>query len=420
MTGRMTNWAGNVRYGARRLHRPGSVAQLQQLVADAERVRAVGSGHSFNRFVDSPGDLVSLADLPPVMDIDSERHAVTVAAGVRYGELAQRLHLAGYALANLASLPHISVGGAVATGTHGSGDHVGSMAGAVSAVEQIGPDGQLVTVTRDSDRFDGYVVGLGALGIVTRLTLDLVPPFEIRQYVYDDLPLTQLDRHFADILGSAYSVSLFTDWTGPRIHQLWRKVRVDQPNPWRPVPDWLDATPADGPRHPIAGLPASSCTEQLGRPGPWHLRLPHFRPGYTPSSGAELQSEYLLPREHAVEALAALDRIRDRIAPVLQICEIRTVAADRLWLSPSHGRDSAAFHFTWVPDGPAVARVLAAIEEALAPFGARPHWGKVFGTPPGVVAELYPRYDDFRALRRDLDPSGKFGNHLLDRYFPRG
>ncbi|MDQ7907368.1 FAD-binding protein [Phytohabitans sp. ZYX-F-186] len=412
---RTSNWAGNVTFTAARLHRPSTVAELQALVAGAERIHALGTGHSFSRVADSPGDLVTVAGLPPVMDIDSAAGTVTVSAGLRYGELAPYLDGKGYALHNLGSLPHLSVAGACATGTHGSGVRNGGLATAVSAIELVTAGGELIQLTRaDGDLFDAAVVGLGAFGVATRLTLDILPAFEVEQYVYDDLPFDALRGHFTEVMAAAYSVSAFTRWAGPTLRNVWVKRRVDEPLP--PPVEWLGAVRADGPRHPVPGMPAENCTEQLGVPGPWHARLPHFRLEFTPSSGEELQTEYFVARADAVAALEALDTVRDRIAPVLQICEIRTIAADRLWLSPAYGRDSVAFHFTWIKDAAAVAPAVAAIEERLAPFGARPHWGKVFAMAPEVVAERYPRLRDAAALARAHDPRGAFRNEMLDRY----
>jgi alditol oxidase len=420
MTGNRTNWARNVTFGARRFHEPASLGELQQRVADSERVRALGSGHSFNRLADTTGDLVSVAGLPRLIEIAPGDASVTVGAGLTFGDVAAELHRAGRALRNLASLPHISVAGACATATHGSGDGIGNLATSVSAVQMVAADGGVVTVRRDQDPagFPGIVVGLGALGIVTRLTLDTVPAFDVRQYVYEDLPFEQVTRHFDEIMASAYSVSLFTDWRAPRIRQAWLKRRADAADGWVPEPRWMGGRPADGPRHPVPGMPPAHCTEQLGVPGPWHERLPHFRADFTPSNGDELQSEYLLPREAAIDGLDALRSIAGALAPVLQINEIRTVAPDQLWLSPGYRRDTVAFHFTWINDWPAIQPVLAQVEARLAPLHARPHWGKLFGTSPRTVGELYPRLDDFRRLAGRYDPAGKFRNDLLDRYVP--
>ncbi|MGW7263879.1 FAD-binding protein [Streptomyces sp. NPDC054842] len=408
MTEILTNWAGNITYSAEELHRPESLDALAALVAASARVRVLGSGHSFNTIAD-PGDdgvLLSLTALPPEVDVDTDARTVRVAGGVRYAELARRVHERGFALPNMASLPHISVAGSVATGTHGSGVANGSLASVVREVELVTADGSAVTIARGDERFDGAVTSLGALGVVTALTLDLEPDFEVSQHVFTELPLAGLD--FEAVAASAYSVSLFTDWGAPGFRQVWLKRRTDRPAaafPW--------AAPATVAMHPVPGMPAVNCTEQFGVPGPWHERLPHFRAEFTPSSGAELQSEYLLPREHALGALHALDAIRDTVSPVLQICEVRTVAADRQWLSPAYGRDTVALHFTWVADTAAVLPVVRRVEEALDAFGPRPHWGKVYAMPSAVVRGRYPRLADFAALAAELDPAGTFRNAFV-------
>ncbi|WP_406447663.1 FAD-binding protein [Streptomyces sp. NBC_00876] len=419
MTPAETNWAGNITFGARRVCVPRSEAELRETVAAAGSVRALGTRHSFNTVADTAGDLVSVAGLPRVVDIDPAARAVTVSAGLRFGEFAGELNENGFALHNLGSLPHISVAGACATGTHGSGVGNRSLAGAVRALDMVTADGGTRTLRRGDADFPGAVVSMGALGVVTRLTLDLVPAFDVRQWVYEELPEATLTARFDEVMSGAYSVSVFTDWRPGPVGQVWLKQRVGDEGPQQAPAEWFGARLADGPRHPIPGLPAGNCTRQLGVPGPWHRRLPHFRLEFTPSNGDELQSEYFVAREDAAAAYEAVGRLRDRIAPLLQISEIRTVAGDDLWLSPARGRDSVAFHFTWVPDTAAVAPVLGEIEEALAPFGARPHWGKVFTTAPDVLRTLYGQYEDFEELTRRYDPSGTFRNDFLDRHFPR-
>ncbi|MGW4620248.1 D-arabinono-1,4-lactone oxidase [Streptomyces sp. NPDC004592] len=408
MTGTVTNWAGNITYAAKELHRPRSIDALRSLVADGTHVRVLGSGHSFNEIAEPGADgvLLSLAALPAEVDVDTAARTVRVGGGVRYAELARVVHEHGLALHNMASLPHISVAGSVATGTHGSGVANGSLASAVREVELITADGSSVRIGRGDDRFDGAVTSLGALGVVTALTLDLEPDYEVEQYVFTELPLEGPD--FDTVAASAYSVSLFTDWRAPGFRQVWLKRRTD-----RPLPDFPWATPATEALHPVPGMPAVNCTEQFGVPGPWHERLPHFRADFTPSSGAELQSEYLLPRPHALDALRALDAIRATVAPVLQTCEVRTVAADAQWLSPAYGRDTVAVHFTWVEDTAAVLPVVRRVEEVLEAFDARPHWGKVFTAPAAALRGRYPRIGDFTALAAELDPAGKFRNAFV-------
>ena len=396
MTG--TNWARNVAFQAKSFAEPVSLDELRAIVGRSDRVRALGTRHSFSRIADTTGTHVSLAGLPPLIEIDSAARRVRVGGGIRYTELAPRLTAAGWALPNLASLPHITVAGACATATHGSGDGNGNLATPVVELEMVTAAGDMVTIDSEHSDFYGAVVGLGRLGIVSALTLDLVPSFEIAQYVYDDVPNERLDADFDAIFASGYSVSVFTDLGR---NQLWCKRLAADPVPPR---NWFGAGPAAGPRNPVPGMPVQNATEQGGVPGPWHARLPHFRAEFTPSAGAELQSEYLLPRSHAVAALQAVRELRDEITAVLQICELRTVAADELWLSPSYRRPTVGVHFTWVDDTAAVMPVVAAVEERLAPFEPRPHWGKVY-----LASGRYERLADFTRLAQEFDPAGKFG-----------
>ena len=403
------NWAGNHTYRAT-VVRPRSVLELQKLIAREPRVRALGSRHSFTDITDTDGVLVSLAELPTGVDVDERTRTARVTGRAAYGEVATQLEATGWALANLASLPHISVAGAVATGTHGSGVGNGSLAAAVAALDIVGPDGWLRTVSRGDADFDGSVVALGALGVVTALTLDIEPSYAVRQDLYTGLPWETLAEHFDAVMSDAYSVSLFTRWEDDGIYQVWRKSRgSDAPA------DFFGAPPATSTLHMIDGGSAAAVTQQGGVVGRWLDRLPHFRMEFTPSHGEELQSEYLVPRGRALEAIDALRGLRDRVAPLLQTCELRTVAADDQWLSSAYGQDVVGLHFTWLRDEPAVYAVLPAMEEALLPLGARPHWGKCFVAGAAQLEPLYPRFADFRALRDRVDPGRKFGNDFLDR-----
>jgi xylitol oxidase len=405
-----SNWAGNYTYRAKKLHRPSTIEQVQEIVASTPRVRVLGSRHSFNDIADS-SELITLETIPPDVVVNRAANKVSFNAALKYGELVETLNAEGVALHNLASLPHISVAGAVATATHGSGDANGNLATAVAGIELVTSGGEIVEAARGDPDFEGLVVGLGALGAVTRITLDVEPAYEVRQRVFEGLRWEALFEHFDEITSCGYSVSVFTRW-GENADQVWVKSRVTDESE-RVESDLFGAAAAAVHRHPILELDATSCTPQLGRPGLWSDRLPHFRMGFTPSSGEELQSEYLFPRRYAVEAIEAVRGLADRIQPLLQVSEIRTVAADRLWMSMSCGEDSVGIHFTWKPEGDAVESALAQLETTLAPFGARPHWGKLFKAEAAAIAPLYERMPDFISLVERLDPRGAFRNSWL-------
>jgi xylitol oxidase len=408
-----TNWAGTYTYRARRLHRPSTLEQVQEIVAATPRVRVLGSRHSFTDIGDSR-ELVTLDGLPADVVVDPEARTASFSASLTYGELAAELSRAGMALANLASLPHISVAGAVATATHGSGDANQNLATAVAALQMVTSDGEVTTAARGEADFDGLVVGLGALGAVTRITLDIEPAYEVRQRVFEGLAWDALFEHFDEITASGYSVSAFTRW-GESVDQVWVKSRVTDA-PERVRGELFGAVPATVDRHPIIGLDPVNCTPQLGVPGSWAERLPHFRMGFTPSSGEEIQSEYLVPRRHAVAAIHAVRALGDSIGPLVQVSEIRTVAADRLWMSTAYGQGMVGLHFTWRPEREAVERALLEIEAALIPLQARPHWGKLFLAGAETISQLYERLPDFAALARRLDARGAFRNDWLERH----
>lgn len=414
-----TTWAGSHRYAARALVRPRDVAEIQALVRRGGKLRALGSRHSFSDLADTSGDLVSLDAFAPDLVVAAPRPAAgggrataTFATSLRYGDLAVALHACGVALANMASLPHISVAGSVATGTHGSGDRVGTLATQVRALDFVDGRGDVVHLQRGDDGFAGAVVALGALGIVVRLTLDVEPAYDVRQDVYEGLPWDAALAELDAITSSAYSVSLFTSFTGDEIPTVWLKSRMDEAAPPATL---FGARPARADRHMVAEAAATSTTQQGGVPGPWHERLPHFRTGFTPSVGEELQSEYIVPRPRARDALRALRKLGDRIAPLLYVSEVRTMAADDQWLSPAYATPAVGVHFTWKKKPDEVRALLPVIEDALLPMGARPHWGKIFVAGVERIEALYPRVADFRALVAKHDPDGLFRNDFLAR-----
>ncbi len=414
-----SNWGGNVVFGMAGAVSPGSVEEVARIVRDAGRggVRAAGTGHSFSPVGDTEGLMVSLRELPrvcePVVGDRDDVVGARIGGGLTYGEICPAIDGWGRALPVLGSLPHISFGGGCATATHGSGWGNGCVAAGVDEVMMVVGDGSLVRVGHGDPGFDGTVVSLGALGVAVEFIVQVVESFQVEQFVFEGLPFPVLTERLEEVLGAGYSVSVF--WPLGPVADVWVKRKAGD--------EWWDlsgtgAVPARAHRHPVAGLPAVNCTPQLGLCGPWFERLPHFRAEFAPATGHEIQSEYLVAAADGARALEAVARIETDLAPVLQTVEVRSVAGDRCWLSPAFGRDSVALHFTWLPDPGAVDAAVNRVEEAIGPMRARPHWGKVFGMDPATVADLYPRWDDFRGLLDEYDPEGKFRNAMIDRFFP--
>jgi alditol oxidase len=412
---KLKNWSGNLTYSTSNVFEPETVEAVAKVVKDLSKLRALGTRHCFNQIANSKDNLLSTAKLNQIMSIDSANYSVTLGSGVRYGELCQQLHEKGFAIHNLASLPHISVAGACATATHGSGVKNGNLATAVKKIEFVAGTGEVVSLSReDGDAFYGAVVGLGSLGVITKVTLEILPAFLMAQEVYLDLPSDQLEKHFEEIMGAGYSVSLFTDWQTENINQVWIKRVVDQSKPFETAKEFFGATLAPRNVHPIIEISAENCTDQMSAPGPWYERLPHFKMGFTPSSGEELQAEYFVPRAQAVEAFKAVKALKNEIGPLLFISEIRTIDADNFWMSPCYHQPSVAIHFTLKQDTEGVQKLLPKIEEKLSPFNVRPHWGKLFTIPPATLQARYERLGDFRKLVEQYDPTGKFRNDFVN------
>ncbi|MGZ3999372.1 MAG: FAD-binding protein [Mucilaginibacter sp.] len=411
---RLKNWAGNLSYSTLQVQYPRSVEDVQKLVKQHSKLKALGTRHCFNTIADSKDDLVCSKELNKVISLDATARTVTVESGIKYGELAPYLHQHGWALHNLASLPHISVGGSITTATHGSGIKNGNLSSAVTGLEVVIADGSIVHFSKaDPEKLNAAVVGLGAIGFITKVTLQIEPTYMVRQRVFLKLPMSQLKPNFEKIVSAGYSVSLFTDWQSDSINEVWIKSRVDTEKDHN-QPEFYGAKAATKNLHPIYEHSAEACTEQLGVPGPWYERLPHFKMGFTPSSGKELQSEYFVAAQHAVEAIEAISRLGKQIGPHLFITEIRTIAADNLWMSPCHKQTSVTIHFTWKPETDAVLKLLPLIEKELAPFNARPHWGKIFTLAPKVLQSRYEKLADFKKLVAEYDPNGKFRNGFLE------
>ena len=410
-----TNWAENLKYSAKNICFPANEDELRMLVKQIKSGKVLGSRHSFNNIADTVDTLISTEYMNQVIGIDENKSLVWVESGIKYGTLGIYLEKKGFALHNLASLPHISIGGAIATATHGSGDANGNLATAVEALEIMKSDGSVVKLNKQNSDFFGSVVNLGALGIVTKIALSIQPTYQVTQELFENLPMSELEHHFDEIFQAGYSVSMFTNWLDKKIDQVWIKKRVDKDKPFKKIENFFGATPAKSNLHPIKSNSAINCTDQMAEAGPWYERLPHFKMDFTPSNGAELQSEFFIPRKHAFKAIMEVESLHELIFPSLFITEIRSIAADELWLSPSYKQDMIAIHFTWKPDTEKVMQIISKIEEKLKPFNFIPHWGKLFTISGYEIQSRYPKFKDFINLAKSMDPEGKWKNDFLNR-----
>jgi len=404
-------WSGTYQFTARRLIAARTIEDVRRAVAAGGRVRALGTRHSFNDLADNGDTLVTVTGIAPDPVLDESSRTVTVGAGTTYGAIAAWLQERGWALANLASLPHISIAGAVATGTHGSGSRNRVLSASVAGLDYVDADGEVRHAGRSGPDFDGMAVGLGAFGIVVRVTVDVEPAYLVRQDVYAGLSWDRVLADLDGIMSAGYSVSLFTDWSGDSV-QAWVKRRIAGPDDAVPE-EFFGARRDLGPAR-LADSPVDNLTAH-GAAGPWSQRLPHFRADVTPSNGDEIQSEYFVARRCGPASLAAVRRLAALVTPLLLVTEIRTTAADGLWLSGSYDRETLAIHFTWRNRPGPVNDAVREVEAALAPFDARPHWGKVSHIKAGELEPLYPRLRDARALFERLDPEGRFSNRRLER-----
>ena len=410
----MKNWSGTVTFADSQTFAPATTAELAQIVATNPKVRARGSAHCFNAIADTDAISITFENLPQELVIDKENQIVTVSAGIKYGELAVALEKRGWALHNMASLPHISVAGAIATATHGSGVGNGNLATAVRGLEVVLPDGSIKKINLEDPDFAGYVVGLGVAGIVISVDLAIEPTFNIEQTVYRGMSRETYAANLDEIMSLAYSVSYFTTWAAAGGGEVWAKFRSGSV-----APDGLfEAYPATSNRHPLPGLNPEPCTEQMAVSGAWHLRLPHFKMEFTPSAGDEIQSEFFVDRKDAPAAIAALEKIAPQISEILWVTEIRAIAADELWMSPHYQRDCIGIHFTWKKVD-AVYEFVKVVEAVLAPFNYRPHMGKVYSASPEYIRSVMPKMSEFVQLVKEIDPMNKFGNAMTDNLLGR-
>ncbi len=413
-----TNWAGNIEYFPTDFHQPSSTEEVQDLVSRATSVKVIGTRHSFNH-IGSPTEVfISSRNLSRVVSIDRIEGSVWVQAGITYGELSLVLDSEGLALKNMASLPHISVGGAIATATHGSGFQNQCLSSQALALKFVLADGSLLEVDKhaDPELFQACVVHLGAIGALVEVKLALVPRFEIAQSVFLNVKFESAVNQLMEILSLGYSVSLFTQWKGDCLDQIWVKRLPSEPSPDRFL-NGIGASKAQQKVHPILDVDPVNCTDQLDIPGPSFDRLPHFKFDFTPSHGEELQSEYLIPQPYAQDALRALHAHQSAFDKHLLISEIRTIAADSALMSPFCAVDAMGIHFTWKKDWHSVKAILPLVESVLSQYQPKPHWGKLWAMKPKQVAQSYPGLSEFKKTIQKYDPNKKFQNPFLKELF---
>ncbi|MGY0007186.1 D-arabinono-1,4-lactone oxidase [Micromonospora sp. I033] len=423
-----SNWAGNQRSTAALTVRPRTVEEVAEAVrhaADTGRtIRAVGSGHSFTGTAVADGHRLDLADLDTGVTVDPARRLVTVPAGMTLHTLNALLAGHGLALPNLGDIDAQTIAGALSTGTHGTGGKLGCLSTFVTALTLVTGTGEVLRCSADEHRdvFAAARVGLGAVGVLVEVTLRCVDAFVLRAHerpaalaaVLDDLP-GLVERHdHAEFYWFPY-----TDRVQVKAND--RVPADDRPLPrWR---GWLDdeflsntvfagacrlgrAVPALAPG--ISAISARALTERTytGRSD---------RVFCTPRRVRFVEMEYALPRAALPTALAELRRIVDRLPfKVLFPVEVRFTAADDIWLSHGYGRDSAyvAVHqYVGMPYEP----YFRAFEEVTTELGGRPHWGKLHWRTAESLATAYPKFTDFLAVRKRLDPDNRFTNPYLNQ-----
>ena len=412
----MKNWAGNLTFSAKEYIEVDSVSKLQSIVSKASGVKVLATGHSFNDIANTSQTQISIKNLSDEIEIDTINKVALVPAGMQYADVCRHLEKKGWALFNTASLGEITVAGSALTGSHGSGSNNPVLSDCVEGIEMVLASGDLFNISRsESDEFPGFVVSLGALGVFTKLRLRIVESFSIKQFVYENISIQSIAENFDAVFDKAYSVSYFSNWKKISTGQIWMKF-LDDSNLLQLPTQWLNGNIATAKQHPVKVNDPSPCTDQMGISGKWLYRLPHFKLDSSPASGDEVQTEYLVDRSHVSEYMSELLSIGDEIADRVYAAEIRTIKSDDLWLSGAYGRQTVGFHFTWKKSD-SLATFLPKIEEILGKHDGRPHWGKLFSTSQEELSSRYPKYSSFEGLLKKYDPSKKFRNSFIDRYF---
>jgi FAD-linked oxidoreductase len=434
---RWTNWARNQSCRPAEICRPDSLEALRRRVGEARaagrKLRLAGAGHSWSPLACTDGCLISLSRLDRVVEIDAAARTATVEAGMSMGRLVEALDEQGLALPTIGGMLRQSVGGTIATATHGTGAAYGNLATAVTRLESLTPAGELRSWTADASGFHGAVVSLGALGPVVRLTLQCEPAFGVRSEEYP-LPIEGLVRHldqylaendyfqFFDLVHTerAYLFCMNRDAAGMAAKSRWRRLRewvaAGMETLSSSAAMWLtDKLPLAIPlSQKVALVTLLSGKTRLGRS---FEVLSHENIGFR-----YRELEVAIPRERAAEAVRAVRKmVKDQGLRVDMPITYRFVKADGLWLSPAYGRDTCYVSFATARRDPAfVESFFDEAERLMRRFDGRPHWGKCFSSKREYFQRAYPKWQDFDALRARLDPERAYANDMIDALFPPG
>ena len=425
------NWAKTVYYN-HTIHYPKTVEEIQHILQYHAKIRVLGSMHSFNNITKLPqefnGVYISMSNMNQVIKC-CRGERVTIQPGITFGELGEYLHERNFGFHNMASLPHITVGGAISTGTHGAGVFNGNLASHVMQVKLISADGKLRTYRIGQDpEFQHIPVSFGLAGIIVEIELDIVPDYDIQQCIYENLPFNTIKKSdYKTAFSSAYSFSIFTQWKNRKFTSIWAKYRLrkgrngNEESIMIDCPDMNKIKPSSNKVHPLPGGDTSFVSGGIGKnyKEPGYVGLPHFLMEGVPSQGEELQSEYFVSShmfDVVIEVLFHHFEENPKLYDLLYVSEMRFVAGDKLTLSPQHVLGSSiGFHFTWKKEFDQVVDALKGIENVLKPYNALPHMGKLF-TMTG--RELEGKYGQrnlraFQSFVAPLDPLKKFVNPFL-------
>uniref|UniRef100_A0A915D0Y3 FAD-binding PCMH-type domain-containing protein n=1 Tax=Ditylenchus dipsaci TaxID=166011 RepID=A0A915D0Y3_9BILA len=416
----LLNWGGNFNFSTQDIKYPTTTAGVQQLVKECKgKIRPVGTRHSFSEIANTNDTLICLVHMNLILSVDPSVPSVTVQAGITYTDLIPFLQSIGLAIPMMASLGEISIAGAINTAVHGSGAGIGNLATQVLGLQMVLADGSVVQYSKGQNDTElaAATVGLGALGIVTQVTLQAQPTYNLAINVFENMDMSVLDTQLYNITHSGYAINMWSTFGTPGVlDQVWITTKVDSNgvNAYGNVSQLYGAPAATAQSSPIAALPPTYVVPQMGIVGPYYERLTDYDLGLSGQEGQQTQSEYYVDFDDFVPALKALQTLSAEINAVVYVALFRITEKDELWMSPQYKKTTMAIHFSWQPKLDQVMALLPKIEAALAPFNPIPHWGKLYTLKPEQYLPLLPKYPEWREQVELHDPTHKFRNKWLE------